>query len=430
MTKFRLAAILLFSLVFMSDSWAGEVTWLEENYHRVSGKPEVLKSYFSADPGTGQLKIVNGDAKGTYLTASARVSLNGQQIFGPKDFKKAVTELIASVPLQAHNYLEVQLAGQPGSNVRAEVTQEVDSDMLSGVAKMGGKTKVLGGEASGLVLSLASDQSSLLLDASVLDLLPLEVGDILIVRAGSTPALLRITEIVDNDTELFLATEPASLADAIESCSISMHREISPGAVEAVTRMDGVEFYHNSPFVFPMSDVIIYDLDGNNSSTADQVVANGFVSFEYTVDFDIVIEHHRLAYVKFDNYVAETCDLELSVGGSLNVDSSKTVAEISLPGFWAWILYIKPEIDLVVGATGSVKAEITTGISQNADISVGVEYAGGAVETMELLRQGFQRHHSFAVGWGQYSGVRGAVPGLADLWPCRPLCEGQRICRT
>ena len=60
-----------------------------------------------------------------------------------------------------------------------------------------------------------------------------------------------------------------------------------------------------------MKDVVIYDDDGDLSTTGDQVLANGSIEFEPTLDFSLRIRQGVIEYMQFTIDARETADLEL-----------------------------------------------------------------------------------------------------------------------
>ena len=92
-------------------------------FQRASGSPfidveEFNKHAYEADY---TIQVHNGGYSGEYElveyseVSSARVWLNGELIFAPKDFNKAVTYLEKPISLLDVNKLEVEVASQPGS---------------------------------------------------------------------------------------------------------------------------------------------------------------------------------------------------------------------------------------------------------------------------------------------------------------------------
>ncbi len=94
---------------------------------RGTGKPVSQLFTFSViDPSAVyELKVYNGGSgypgpQGTRVS-SARLVLNGRQVFGPNDFNQNVGSLTQTVRLQSDNQLEVILNGKPGGFLVVEV---------------------------------------------------------------------------------------------------------------------------------------------------------------------------------------------------------------------------------------------------------------------------------------------------------------------
>ncbi|MHC4072258.1 MAG: peptidoglycan DD-metalloendopeptidase family protein [Planctomycetota bacterium] len=89
-----------------------------ETFQRGKGKPVTITTSFSVanavtDP---SLRIQVGQI------ASAVITLNGTQIFGPSDFNQTVTLLETPVTLLSDNELGVELRGKPGGSITVEIT--------------------------------------------------------------------------------------------------------------------------------------------------------------------------------------------------------------------------------------------------------------------------------------------------------------------
>ena len=80
--------VLVFLLgLFIGMSAAVEVTVLgPKQYLRTKGQPDAFTDSFAAVAGTGTLIVKSGDDE-KHRVSSARILLNGKQIFGPRDFK-------------------------------------------------------------------------------------------------------------------------------------------------------------------------------------------------------------------------------------------------------------------------------------------------------------------------------------------------------
>lgn len=107
-----------------------------KGFQRTAGHPDVFHEEFAATETTGQLELFNGGPSSGSRVTGAWVVLNGKQILGPDDFKKADALLQTPVTLKAENTLEITLASRPGTYLVARVTQAfLFEDDTSGVIK-------------------------------------------------------------------------------------------------------------------------------------------------------------------------------------------------------------------------------------------------------------------------------------------------------
>ncbi len=125
MKRSILIALSLFLGLFITVSSAtAETVFGPEQYFRTKGAADVFTDSFPATPGQATITVVNGTAGGDNRVSSAQISLNGQEIFGTKDFSQGVYILEAPVNLIDSNTLTVKIKkGKQGSYLSVEVTR-------------------------------------------------------------------------------------------------------------------------------------------------------------------------------------------------------------------------------------------------------------------------------------------------------------------
>jgi len=123
-------------------STAVEVTRLgPKQYVSEKGKPHTVTDTFAAYVGAGKIIVLNGephqrdqdddaehkgwDEHAHHRVSSAIITLNGKEVFGPRDFKRHRTHLEADVDLLVNNTLSVKLFGRPGSYLTITIIQMV-----------------------------------------------------------------------------------------------------------------------------------------------------------------------------------------------------------------------------------------------------------------------------------------------------------------
>jgi alpha-tubulin suppressor-like RCC1 family protein len=92
---------------------------------RNSGTPTTQAVQFNVKNTNAKftLKLLNGP-KGHFRVSAATVTLNDQQVFGPRDFNQKTVLLEKTVKVSASNTLQVQLLGRPGSAIELWGCQE------------------------------------------------------------------------------------------------------------------------------------------------------------------------------------------------------------------------------------------------------------------------------------------------------------------
>ncbi|MFC1816903.1 Ser-Thr-rich GPI-anchored membrane family protein, partial [Thermodesulfobacteriota bacterium] len=125
--KKTVALTLLFVLgLFMGVSSAVEVIVLApQQYVRTTGQPNEYTDTFAAIDGEGTLIVKNGDENGDHRVSSARVLINGKEVFGASNFNQQVYHLEASVNLFKENTVSIELNSKPGSYLTITITIDV-----------------------------------------------------------------------------------------------------------------------------------------------------------------------------------------------------------------------------------------------------------------------------------------------------------------
>jgi uncharacterized protein YjdB len=104
------------------EAHAGIVTVFgPKQFIRTTGKPNVYQDDFTAPEETAQLVILNGEENGQNRVSSAIILLNGEQIFGTRDFNQNVFRLEKSIELSRMNTLTVELRSKPESYLNIEI---------------------------------------------------------------------------------------------------------------------------------------------------------------------------------------------------------------------------------------------------------------------------------------------------------------------
>lgn len=134
MGKRLIVFLILFFICAGTSATAAEVAAFgEKHFVRTTGAPNVYTETFAAWPSTAQLRISNGSAEQgqgkSDRVSSARITLNGVELFDPADFKQQEHLMETEVTLLAQNTLVVELASIPDSFLNLLISQEIDYDL-------------------------------------------------------------------------------------------------------------------------------------------------------------------------------------------------------------------------------------------------------------------------------------------------------------
>ncbi len=218
----RILFLTMVALLWMipATSLAGWVTMFGPNqYVRTTGAPNTFTDTFSAVPGEAKIVVKNGalDGEDRIIDAlsSAKIYINGEQIFGPSDFNQHVHLLERSVNLLEVNSIKVRLASKPGSYLSIEITQYIDPPTVTFNAD---PSAIHIGETS-LLTWTSTDADSIAIDQGIGSVDP--NGSISMSPSQTTTYTITATNLggtVTADASVtFLNTPPTAISQNIET---------------------------------------------------------------------------------------------------------------------------------------------------------------------------------------------------------------------
>lgn len=251
-------------------------------------------------------------------------------------------------------------------------------------------TKVLTGESGSCLQSVSPDGTELVFGCVTQQLASVQPGEIIvcgITQATPNGLLRRVLEVRAGPDQITLVTEPASLQDAIESGTISLSRTLTPGEVISTQQMRPLAQMAPAAGIdvdkFSWSiDEVLYDLDGNPSTTGDQIKAHGSLEAKIRFDFDVRIHWFSLEHVAFTESLQENAEIKLfTTLPAWEVEKEYTIAEHSFAPLTVWagavpIVFV-PKIGLEVGVKGEAHASVESSITQDATLRAGLSYDSG-----------------------------------------------------
>jgi len=271
--------------------------------------------------------------------------------------------------------------------VNASTTGSQDFDLQVTPPVITPETVVLT-ELSNQYLDAASyDGETFVFTQMTSELEQVDVGDIIVSDVSSVDPdgyFRKVAGIIPQDSGVVFTTVPATLEESIQDGTSFLMETMQPSQVNSMVALDGVSMLEsdiNSPltFYFQVDDVVIYDEDGNPSTTDDQVKADGSIEFEMEFIFYLDMKDSQVRSFSLTNENTLRDTLEIYAETELSsLEGEAILTEMRFSPITLWvgplpIVYV-PKLDLVVGVDGSVKVGISTEVSHEFTMRAGVQY--------------------------------------------------------
>lgn len=184
--------------------------------------------------------------------------------------------------------------------------------------------------------------------------------------------------------ELHLAAPimfPAQTGDVVDGSEIVGEDKSGGNGVESAGT-----FTLTKTFTYPLNH-ILYDYNGNYSSTYDQIRTNGSFSLTASMILDLTFSGGTLTYLRVRAPFTASNNQTLTLGGSLNLPSKTSqlanVTTIPSAGFFVGVVYvsIKPYFNLYIDYGGSINAYATFGYNGSTTITPQIKYQNNAWTT-------------------------------------------------
>lgn len=131
-----------------------------------------------------------------------------------------------------------------------------------------------------------------------------------------------------------------------------------------------------------LNDLVVYDRDGNPSTTADQLVLDGAITANPQLHFDFDIDDFHLKKLAF--YIQVNESVALTIKSRLEAslfDAEKEFAHFQFDRIIIWVgwvpVVIVPEVDLVARAKGTASVGVEVGVNQYAIFTAGLGFSDG-----------------------------------------------------
>jgi hypothetical protein len=282
-------------------------------------------------------------------------------------------------------------AFRPDKNAtRAEASKIVINSLW---LKIPATTKTLDEATIDKLSSISEDGSRLTFSGTTPLLESLSAGDIIICSLDSqtpTGLLRKVNTVSRIDDQVVIETVQATIEQAVENGIVTVSKNLMPQDLNTASALKQGVFFKDKRFStqavdgfrVEVEDVVLYDHDGNLTTTNDQIVANGEILLEPSFDFSLVIENRKLEKLNFTNTTVETAKLEIKTEVTLvDLEEEVELAKYTFSPITVMVGYvpvvITPVLTVSVGLNGEVSVGITTHVTQEAKFTAGLSYDQG-----------------------------------------------------
>lgn len=264
-------------------------------------------------------------------------------------------------------------------------------------------TEVLSDDTTEHLVSVSDDLSTFTFSQMTPELAELEAGDVMVSDVADMAPygiLRKVTGVTQTGDDVIVSTNIATLEDAIEQGAVDISRRLTPADILTATTQAGVSLRGpavatiEDSFFFELKDVVLYDDDGDLSTTYDQLKANGSLEFAPDFDFGFRVEDQTLRELAFVLNVEERTELEFVV--EVDVLSVEAYYEIALLNLGTVTVFVGPvpvvfliQMPVYLRGDGDLTVGATTSVVQEATFSAGLRYGDGAWSPVAELNNSF-----------------------------------------
>ncbi|MFH1231555.1 MAG: hypothetical protein V1709_08690 [Planctomycetota bacterium] len=248
---------------------------------------------------------------------------------------------------------------------------------------------------------ISGDNSVITFSATAADVKKLAVDDVMVggVSAQAPNGFLRkVSSTNEISGQIIVNTTQAILEDAIQDGIIELNKSLSPDEVNQSIAIKGVTIKAiGGTFSPPLDNVVLWDADNNPDTTYDQIIANGSITFSAGIDFRVKIASFQIKEIRSVLNLNETA--QLTISSNINfppIDETKRIATYSFTPITIWVpsvpplpVVLTPILTVDVGINGQVEVSITTGITQESNLSVGLQYNNSVWSPVNSLTKSF-----------------------------------------
>lgn len=221
-------------------------------------------------------------------------------------------------------------------------------------------------------------------DFSVNDIVASNITD-------KTPyGMLREVASVSSDKKK-ITTKQAALEQIAKNTSLSYSQILNPSQISSSSSLEGISLSSTAgsaqdfSFNLNLNNVVLYDSDGNQNTTQDQLIANGNISFDTDLLFNLNLGNKKILDFGFRNVTDVNSDItlgfnSLGIASLTNIKLAEYKFNPILMGYVPTIIpvpvIVVPVLGIYVGIDPVNLNPLSVRVGQDAHIDFGMIYDG------------------------------------------------------
>lgn len=216
----------------------------------------------------------------------------------------------------------------------------------------------------------------------------LKAGDVLVTQPLPPLApygfLRKVVSVATVGQDTVVETVPAKLTEAIHQGAAQLQQQLTPSMLTGSVLAQGVTLQSagsSQLLTLGLNNVVIYDADGNTSTTNDQVRASGSFTLDPVLNVAVGFHFHFCCDVqsRFKFAIGAKQSMQVSVTAAAGVTVSKEVdlGSMSFSPITIMVgpvpLVFVPKLQIVADFNGSVSAQLTFTAREDLTLVAGTE---------------------------------------------------------
>lgn len=249
-------------------------------------------------------------------------------------------------------------------------------------------TNVLTDDTTQYLSSVSTDGATFTFSQTTDQLNALAAGEVMVgdpSDAAPYGFLRKVESVSNNGGQVVVQTEATTIEEAVKQGEVSISQVLQPTNPERAILAKGVRLIERpdapDSFYIQLDDVVLYDDDGNENTTNDQIRGNGSISVEPSFDFKLKVQDSQLKELYFTTTSNVTTRFKIGSQFFGTVKAEKVLASfpqgpllVTIGPFPVWLY---PVITINAGVDGTIHAGVSTNVTQTLTETAGASFANG-----------------------------------------------------